>query len=580
MMNPVVKETISPKGAALFLMLGLFLCLAPAVPAAEKNVKYGGELVLSSASDPKSFNPILAKETSTTFITGMLFEGLTTVDPFTLAPKPNLAEHWEVGKDGLVWTFHLRPDLRWSDGFPLTADDVTFTFNDLIFNPDVPSSSKDIFTISGQPIKVEKVDGLTVRFILPFKFAPFLRSLGQEILPRHILVKAVKDGKFNFTWGIDAAPDEVVGSGPFRLKRYIPGQRVELERNPDYWKRSAEGEPLPYLDRIVVLIVPSLDVELLKFMEGSADIYDLRGMDYPLLKPQEKARNFTVFDRGPDLGSSFLVFNLNSGVNPKTGKPFVAPHKLAWFKDVRFRRAVAYAVDRKKIIDIVKNGLGYPQYSPESPAVGYFYNDNVRKYHYDLVKAKALLNDAGFLDRNGDGVLEDQDGHPLEFNLYTNADNTERVDIASIIRRDLESLGMKVNFLLVEFNTLVSKLTSTYEWDAIVLGLTGSIDPHFGQNVWLSSGQLHMWNPQQKEPATDWEKRVDELFAIGAQELDETKRKQDYDEYQAIIAEQVPMVYTVLGARLTAVRNKFGNMKPAPYGGVLHNLEEIYIKSK
>jgi peptide/nickel transport system substrate-binding protein len=508
----------------------------------------------------------------------MLFEGLTTIDPFTLASKPNLAERWEVSTDGLVWTFDLRPGLRWSDGAPLTADDVLFTFNELIFNPDVPNSSRDIFTINGKPIRVEKVDSLRVRFILPFKFAPFLRSLGQEILPRHILETAVKAGKFNFTWGIDAAPSEVVGSGPFHLKRYVPGQRVELERNTNYWKRSIDGDQLPYLDRVLVLIVPSLDVELLKFIEGSTDIYDLRGMDYPLLKPQEKKKNFTVYDRGPDMGSSFVVFNENPGVNPKTGKPFVAPYKLNWFRDVRFRRAVAYAIDRNKIIEIVKNGLGYPQYSPESPAVGMFYCADVQKYDYDLAKARALLKEAGFADRNGDGILEDQDNHTLEFNLYTNADNTERVDIAAIIRRDLESLGMKVNFLLVEFNTLVGKLTSTFDWDAIVLGLTGSIDPHFGQNVWLSSGQLHMWYPQQKEPATSWEKRIDELFSLGAQELDEQKRKAYYDEYQKIVADEVPMVYTALSARLTAVRNKFGNLKPAPFGGVLHNLEEIYVK--
>ena len=137
---------------------------------------------------------------------------------------------------------------------------------------------------------------------------------------------------------------------------------------------------------------------------------------------------------------------------------------------------------------------------------------------------------------------------------------------------------MKVNFQLVEFNTLVAKLTSSFDWDAIVLGLTGSIDPHFGQNVWLSSGQLHMWYPQQKTPATDWETRIDELFALGAEEMDEAKRKDYYDEYQRIIAEETPMVYTALSARLTAVRNKFGNLKPAIYGGAFHNLEEIYIK--
>jgi peptide/nickel transport system substrate-binding protein len=146
------------------------------------------------------------------------------------------------------------------------------------------------------------------------------------------------------------------------------------------------------------------------------------------------------------------------------------------------------------------------------------------------------------------------------------------------VRRDLETLGMKVNLRLVEFNTLVGKLTATLDWEAVVLGLTGGVDPHFGQNVWLSSGQLHMWNPRQEQPATEWERRVDELFALGAGELDEARRKTYYDEYQKLVADQVPLVYTVLGARVTAVRNRFGNLRPSTYGGVFHNLEEIYVR--
>ncbi|MEI6437746.1 MAG: ABC transporter substrate-binding protein [Candidatus Omnitrophota bacterium] len=538
---------------------------------------YGGELVLAITSDPKSFNPVLAKETSTTEITSHLFEGLTTVDAFDMTVKPNLAERWEVSADGLTWTFYLRVGLRWSDGVPLTADDVVFTFNDLIFNDAVPNSARDIFTIEGKPLKVEKVDGGAIRFTLPCKFAPFLRGMGQEILPKHILEPAVKAGRFAFTWGIDTRPASVVGTGAFILESYQPGQAVTLKRNPLYWKKAASGEALPYLDRIRYVIVPSLDVELLKFMEGSIDAYGVRGMDYPLLKPLEKERHFTIYDLGPDMGASFVVFNQNPGKDPKSGKPFLAAHKLAWFTDRNFRRAVAYAIDKARIIEIVKNGLGYPQYSPESPGSGFFYCKDVRHYDYDLGKARDLLSAAGFRDSNKDGVLEDKDGHALEFTLLTNADNTERVDIASIIRHDLESLGMKVNLQLVEFNTLVGKLTSTFDWDAIVLGLTGGVDPHFGQNVWLSSGQLHMWNPRQAAPATAWEKRLDELFAAGAQELDEKKRKEYYDEYQKIVADEVPMAYTALSARLTAVRNKFGNLKPAVYGGVFHNLEEIYV---
>jgi peptide/nickel transport system substrate-binding protein len=549
---------------------------ASSAPAADQG-RYGGALVLSTTSDPKSFNPIVAKENSTSTILAPVFEGLTTTDAFDLRVKPNLAERWESSPDSLVWTFHLRPDLRWSDGEPLTADDVIFTFSDLIFNDAVPNSARDIFTINGKPLKVEKIDGQTVRFTLPGKFAPFLRSLGQEILPKHKLAAAVAAGKFNFSWGIDTSVKEIVGTGPYRITYYLPGQKVVYEPNPYYWKKGADGDRLPYIAKVIYLIVPSADVELLKFMEGSLDAYSVRGMDYPLLKPLEAKGNFRIYDLGPDMGASFVVFNQNPGADPKTGKAFVAPHKLKWFQDVRFRRAVAHVIDKRRIIEIVKNGLGYPQYSPESPSVGFFYCEDVRKYDYDLEQARALLKEMGFADKNNNGVLEDPDGHPLEFNLYTNADNNERVDISGIIRHDLEAVGMKVNLQLVEFNTLVSKLTSTYDWEVMVMGLTGSIDPHFGQNVWLSSGQLHMWYPGQMKPATAWEARIDELFALGAGEFDEAKRKTYYDEYQKIIADEAPMVYTALSARLTAVRNKFGNLKPAIYGGAFHNLEEIYI---
>jgi peptide/nickel transport system substrate-binding protein len=558
----------------IFLLCSFVFCAEPvwAQP------KYGGTLVLAVTSDPKSFNPILAKETSTTTITSHIFEGLTAVDPFTLKVIPNLAESWDSSRDGLTWTFVLREGLLWSDGKPFTSEDVVFTFGDLIFNDDIPNSSRDIFTLAGKPIRVEAVDARTVRFVLPVKFAPFLRSLSQEILPKHMLADAVRNKKFNFTWGIDAKPSDIVGMGAYLIADYQPGRRIVFRPNPYYWKKGSLGEKLPYIQKIEYTIVPSLDVELLKFLEGSIDAYSMRGMDYPLLKPREKAKDFTVYDLGPDMGSSFITFNQNPGVNPKTEKPFVAAYKHAWFTDIRFRTAAAHLIDKKRIIDIVKNGLGYPQNSAESPAIGQFYCADVKTYPFDLDAARALLKDMGFTDKDNDGVLEDVEGRKLEFNLYTNADNGERVDVASIIRSDLERVGMKVNLQLVEFNTLVSKLTSTYDWDAIVLGLTGSMDPHFGQNVWRSSGQLHLWNPQQKTPATDWEKKVDEIFEAASQEFNEEKRKAYYDEYQKIVAEELPVIYTALSARLTAVKNKFGNLKPAPFGGVFHNLEEIYIK--
>jgi len=540
--------------------------------------KYGGTLVLSTTSDPRSFNDIMAKETSTTLVTSYIFEGLTTTNAYNLKVEPNLASKWEVSEDGLVWKFYLRDDVLWNDGKKFTADDVVFTFNDLIFNPEIPNSARDVFTIEDKPFLVEKIDDLTVQFTLPVKFAPFLRGMNQAILPKHKLKEAVLKKEFNHTWGIDTNPKEIVGTGPFKLIQYLPGQYLTFEKNPYYWKKSSSGDKLPYLDRIIYVIVQNVDVEILKFLEGSIDAFQLRGMDYPLLKPLEQKKNFKIFDLGPDLGSNFICFNLNTRKNPENGSLFLDEKKSKWFNDIKFREAISYVIDREQMIKIVKNGLGYPQYSAMSPASGFFYNDNIVKRDFDVKKAKEILKRAGYIDRNKDGFIEDKAGNTIEFNLYTNADNTERADIASIIRNDFESLGMKVNFQGLEFNTLVSKLNSTYDWDTIILGLTGGVEPHFGKNVWMSDGQLHLWNPNQETPATKWEERVDGIFNQAVQELNEDKRKVLYDEYQMIISEELPLIYTVLSARLTAVRNKFGNLNPTNYGGVFHNIEEIYIK--
>lgn len=539
----------------------------------------GGTLTLATISDPKSFNPIVAKETSTTIFTGLIFEGLTRVNGVSLEVEPHLAKSWSVSEDGLTWTFQLREDVVWQDGEKFTSDDVVFTFNDLIYNPQIPTSSRDIFTIDGKFFRLEKIDNYKVRFILPKKFAPFLMSLSQEILPKHVLEKSLKEGKFNFTWGIDTPPEQIIGTGPFKLVKYLPGEKVILEKNPLYWKKDQAGQRLPYIEKIVYLIVQSQDTAFLKFKEGQIDYYGMRGEDYPDLKPKEKEGNFTVFNTGPAFGENFLVFNQNQDINPQTKKSFVEPKKLNWFRNKNFRKAIAQAIDKEAIIKIVFNGLGIPQHSSMSPASGFFYNPNVKEYEYNIEKAKMMLKEEGFEDRNGDGFLEDRQGNRVEFSLHTNSGNTERIKIAQIIRKDLERLGLKVNFMPLEFNLLVSKLDSTYDWDAIVLGLTGGIEPHFGANVWQSSGQLHLWYPRQKKPSTDWEGRIDEIFNLAVQELDRNKRKILYDEWQVIVSENLPLIYTVLPMSIFAVRNIFGNLYPTSYGGAFHNLEEIYIKN-
>ncbi len=548
--------------------------------APPSNGKYGGTLVFSTISDPKSFNDIIAKETSTTMITGMVFDGLVRMDAVKIEPVPALAERWEVSEDGLTWTFHLRPGVTWSDGVPFTADDVVFTFNDLIYNPAIPNSARDIFTVDGKIFQVRTLDSATVQFQLPTKFAPFLMFMSQAIMPKHRLQQAVKDGVFDSTWGVGTPPEEIVGTGAFLLEKYVAGQRITLKRNPHYWKKDSDGNALPYLDRIIYLIVQSQDVELLKFQRGEIDFYAMRGSDYPILKPQEAKGNFTVYQAGPAFGTVFTVFNQNPRENPQTGTPFVDPVKLAWFTNLNFRRAAAHALDKESMIKIVMNGLGYPQSGSMSPSSGFFYNEKVTEYPYDPAKAKSILREAGFIDRNSDGVVEDPQGNPIEFTFVTNSGNTDRIKIANLIRKDWEQIGFKVNFLQLEFNTLVTKLNSTFDWEASMIGLTGGVEPHSGRNVWNSAGQLHLWNPAQPKPTTKWEERIDQLFDLGVQELDRDKRKVYYDEWQKIVSEELPLIYTVLSESLFAVRNKFGNLNPTPYGGAFHNIEEIYIQNQ
>ncbi len=539
--------------------------------------KVGGQIVLSTFSDPKSFNPITSNETSTSEFTGYMFEGLTRTNGVTTEVEPQLAQSWSVDSTGKVWTFALRRNVRWFDGRSFCAYDVEFTFNRLIYNDDIPNSSRDIFTLSGKPLQVKALDSFQVQFRLPVKFAPFLASMSQEILPRHKYEEKINRGTFASAMGADSKPGDIVGTGPFMLESYRPSQGLVLGRNPNYWRTDSAGNRFPYLERVRYVIVQDQNAQLLKFQQGETDYLGFRGQDFPLLKRGEKNGGYTVHRLGPDFGTSFLFFNLNGDRGPQ-GKPYIDPAKRAWFFDPAFRRAVAHGLDKTSIIRIALNGLGYPQDGAMSPASGFFHNPNVPRYEYDPQKSKAILDSLEIRDRNGDGIREDGKGRNIEFTLVTNSGNTVREQIGKLINKDLQNLGFKVHFNLMEFNALIAKLDASRDWDACIMGLTGGIEPHFGANVWQSSGTLHMWWPRQKTPATAWEARVDTIYALAAQELDPNKRKALYDEWQVIAARELPLIYTVLSERLLALRNKFGNINPAPYGGLLYNLEQIYVR--
>jgi len=535
--------------------------------------KTGGVLTVATISEPLTLNLALANDSGSTGVLGYLFEGLTETSWLTDEVEPALAKSWTHSDDGLTWTFSLRKDVTWHDGTPFTAHDVEFTFNRIIYNEDINSSDRAAFnfrfldeTPREAKMTVTALDDYTVRFVLPVPFAPFLRSMGTAIYPKHILEQYVDDGTFNEVWDKDTDPAEVIGTGPFTIERYVPGERLVLNRNPDYWLKDEAGNGLPYLNKIIRLIVPDLETDLARFKDGEADTHGVLGREFAELESLQAEGNFTIYRRGPALGSTFLAFNMNLGENPDTMEPYVAANKLKWFRNTQFRRAVAHIVDKEAIIRDVHHGFGHPQWSSISPSAVDFHNPDVRRYEHDIAEANRILDSLGWVDTDGDGFREDDAGNTIEFSMVTNTQNSVRERVGMIIQQGLGEIGIKADFRLVEFGELVSQLTRSYNWEAMVMGFGGGTDPHGGIVLWHSSENLHLWYPRQPQPATDWEAEIDRLYVRASQELDRSERIALYHRAQEIASENMPLIYTTRGERMSAVRNVFANTTPTLYG--------------
>lgn len=535
--------------------------------------KIAQHMVNATMSDPKTFNLVVSNESSTSTVVGSLFEGLLRLDPKTLQPEPMIASSWEVSGDGKTWIFHIREGVKWSDGTALTAKDVLFTFN-VIYDEKVPTSLRDILAINGKPLKVEKIDDMTVRFILPKPFAPFLNSLMTvDILPEHILGMALKEGRFADTWGIDTAPETLIGSGPYIMTKYVPAQFVKYKRNPHYWRKDEEGKQLPYLEEQTLLIVQDQNALYLKFTAGETDSHSPRPEEVETLKGEAQKLGINIKQLGLNTGSPFVTFNRNPRHFVQDGKK---DPKLTWFTDKNFLMAISHAIDRDTIIANTMHGLGKAAVATISEEVKTFHNADLKGYNYDLEKAAALLKDGGY-NKDTNGLLHDSKGNAIEFSLNTNAGNLLREQICSILKEDWEKLGMKINYRPLEFNGLVEKLMSNFQWDAILISLTGGIEPHNGANVARSSGNLHFWNPRQEEPATTWEAEIDKLIEEGASEMDIEKRKLVYKRIQAIYHEELPMILTVRQYVFDAYKNRLKNYDPTTWG--LYKPERIIIEN-
>lgn len=576
---------------ALMLVLAIGLVSTGCNPARFANASADvPRLVMSALSDPKTFNPILSAESPNIF--SLTFEGLTTTDGITGETVPALAESWEIADEGKILLFTLRDGLRWSDGEPLTAADVVFTY-DVLFNPDIPTNSRDGFRIGTQGLlpQVSQLDDRRVQFTLPEPFAPMLENTALSIIPAHILQPTV-DGAdaqgnplFLSTWGTDTPPSQIVGNGPYRLSQYIPGERVIFEQNPYYWQKDDRGNPQPYIDQIVWQIVSSTDTAFFQFRSGGLDLVGVQPDFFSLLKREENRGDFTIYNGGPGLGTNFVAFNLNRA--SRNGKPLVDPIKSAWFNSVAFRQAVSYGIDRDTMVNNIFQGLGEPQTSPISVPSPFYAPPEmgIPTYDYDVEKARQLLLDDGF-QYNQAGELQDAAGNRVRFTLITNSGNKIRESIGAQIKNDLAKLGIQVDFQPLAFNALVDRLTDSLDWEAFVLGLTGGLEPNGGANVWLLDGALHAFNqnaspgqdPLEGWQAADWEERIADLYIEAAQVIDFDQRFELYKETQRLTQEYLPFIYLINNLSLTAVRNRVKGVKYTALGGALWNVQELKVE--
>jgi peptide/nickel transport system substrate-binding protein len=545
------------------------------------------QLVSAILSDPKTFNPALSNESPNIF--GYVGEGLITENGKGEI-EPALAESWQVSPDSKTITFTLKKDLKWSDGAPLTIDDVLFTFNEVYFNEEIPTDTRDILKIgkSRKLPTVKKVAADRVEFTTPEPFAPFLRTLGISILPAHKLRASVneKDNKgkplFLSKWGINTKPSELVSNGIFTLDSYTPGERLVFKKNPNYWRKDKQGKQQPYIQRYIWQIVESTDTSLVQFRSGGLDSFGVSPDFFSLLKKEEQKGGYKIYNGGPATGTTFMSFNLNQG--ERDGKPLVDPIKSRWFNNIKFRQAIAYGINRQRMINNIYRGLGAPQDSPISVPSPYFFSrkQGLPVYDYNPKKAKELFTGAGF-KYNEQGKLVDEDGNQVRFTLLTNSGNKIREALGTQIKQDLDLIGIEVDFTPIAFSLLIDKIDSSLSWDALLIGFTGGIEPNDGANFWSVDGGSHMFNlkPQKGKAqitdrkVADWEKKIDELYIQAAQELDESKRRLLYIETQKITQENVPCIYLVNPLSLSAVKNRVKGIDYSPISGPFWNLYEL-----
>ncbi|HZR64586.1 MAG TPA: ABC transporter substrate-binding protein [Terriglobales bacterium] len=538
---------------------------------------YGGRLVIGQRSEPKTLNPVTATDAISREVIGRCHADLISINRLSQKTEPALAESWKISPDGRSFTLHLRKGIRFSDGHPFDADDVVFSFT-VYLDENVGSPQRDLLVIDGKPLVVSKIDQYTVRFTLPHPYAAAERLFdGLAMLPKHLLEKPYKEGHFDQAWGVNAPPAEIAGLGPFRLKQYVAGQKVVLERNPYYWRADRENHRLPYLDELVFLFVGSEDQQVMRFEAGETDLVSrLSAENYSLLSKDQSRGGWRLQDLGPSLEYNFLVFNLNDVDSKKLGE---VAGKQGWFRDLKFRQAVSLAIDRDSIVRLVYGSRGTPLWGNVGPGNKLWVDQAIPHPQRSLDKARQLLKSAGF-SWNSAGQLMGASGKPVEFSIITSSSNTQRMKMATLVQDDLSHLGMKVNVVPLDFRAMLDRVFQSFDYEAAIMGLGGGDpDPNPEMNVWLSNGATHIWHLNETKPATDWEREVDQLMQQQMVTLNYTKRKQLYDRVQELIAQNLPFVFLATPDVLVGAKGQVGNFHPSVLDHyTLWNADELYLR--
>jgi peptide/nickel transport system substrate-binding protein len=540
--------------------------------------RYGGHLVVGQRSEPKTLNPVTMTDAISREVVERVNADLIEINRATQKTEPALAKSWKMSTDGRTFTLKLRKGIRFSDGHPFDADDVIFSFT-VYLDEAVDSPQRDLLMIDGKPPIVTKLDQHTVRFTLPRPYAAAERLFdGFAMLPRHNLEKPYRDGKLVQAWSLNTPPNEVVGLGPFRVKQYLPGQRIVLERNPYYWKTDRDNHRLPYLDEIVFLFVGSEDAQVMRFEAGETDLINrLSSENYALLSREQSRTGLQLADLGPSLEYNFLVFNLNDLSGKKLDS---ITRKQAWFQDLKFRQAVSAAVDRDSIVRLVYGTRGTALWGNVGPGNKQWVNQSIPHPQRSLETARQLLKSAGF-SWNASGQLVDHLGQLVEFSIVSSSSNAQRMKMATLLQDDLAQLGMQVHVVPLDFRATIARVFQSFDYEAAIMGLGGGdADPNPEMNVWLSNGSTHLWHMGETQPSTPWEREIDQLMNEQMVTLNYQKRKKLYDRVQQIISEQLPFIFLATPNILAGAKAEIGNFQPALLDHyTLWNADEIYLRN-